>query len=312
MKHNLSSLFTVAVSIAIVITSSVATAQTTEFSMTPRQKGAQEPDTRPALIDVMLETSYTAAGEAKFRGVDFGDSNAYNVNLGLKTRTRLNQHWSIPLELRSQNLFLGSLVGVPIPEDIHTLQFSTGLNYRPNDRWMFMAMVSPKLYKFSDVGGNDIGVSGGLTAMWSYSPSLRFMFSLIYSPDSDIEVLPMVGIDWVINDQLNLHLMFPRPRLVYTPNDRWSFNVGADLNMMTFRTDDSLGTSIGLPQYNDTLGTYRDIRIGAGVAHRISKILSVKADIGYSVSRQIDYTGTDECVEFEPTPYAGLALNLSF
>jgi hypothetical protein len=72
--------------------------------------------------------------------------------------------------------------------------------------------------------------------------------------------------------------------------------------MVTFRTDDSLGTSVVLPQYNDALGTYRDIRIGAGVTHRISKTPSVKANLGYPVNRQIDCAGTDDRVELIPLP----------
>jgi len=312
MKKNLTILFAVAAAwIATVVTPPVATAQTTEFGTTPQRNEVREPGMRPP-FDVTLESSYTAAGKAKFRGTDFSDSDAYNVSLGMNTRATLNEHWSIPLELRSQNLFLGSPAGVPVPDNIHTLQFGTGLSYRPNDRWMFMARVSPTLYKFSDPGGNDIGVSGGLMAMWNYSPSLKFMFGVVFSPDSDLKVMPIAGLDWIINDQWDLRLMFPKPRLVYTPNDHWHFHVGADLNMATFRTGDSLGTSIGLPQYNDALGTYRDIRIGAGVGYRISKTLSVEADAGYSVNRQIDYTRIDECVEFDPAPYAGLSLRLSF
>jgi len=267
---------------------------------------------RPPLFDVTIEYSYTVAGKAKFRGTEFSDSDAYNVSLGLRTRAPLSKHWSIPLELRSQNFYIGRLPGVPVPEDIHTLQFGTGLSYRPNDQWTFMARVSPTLYKFSDLDGNDMGISGSLTAMWNYSPSLRFMFGVMFSPASDLKVMPLAGLDWAINDQLDFYLMFPKPRLIYTPNDHWSFHAGASLNMATFRTSDSLGTSIGLPQYNDALGTYRDIRIGAGVGYRINKTLSVEADVGYSVNRQINYTRIDERVEFDPAPYAGLRLRLSF
>ena len=312
MKNNLTILFAIAAAwIAAVVTSSVATAQTTEFGTTPQQNEVREPGMRPT-FDVTLESSYTAAGKAKFRGADFSNSDAYNVSLGMSTRAPLNEHWSIPLELRSQNFFLGSPAGVPIPENIHMLQFGTGLSYRLNDQWRFMAVVSPTLYKFNDVGGNDIGVSGRLTAMWNYSPSLKFMFGVVFSPDSDLKVMPMAGLDWAINDQLDLRLMFPKPRLIYTLNDHWSFHAGADFNMATFRTSDSLGTSIALPQYNDAIGTYRDIRIGAGVGYRINKTLSVEADAGYSVNRRIDYTRIDERVKFDPAPYAGLSLRQSF
>ena len=292
-----------------VITSLATTAKATDFGTTPQQNEGQEATMLPP-FDLTLESSYTAAGNTEFRGSKFGDSYAYNMGIGLSTRASLNEHWSLPLELKSQNLSLGSPAGVPVPADIHTLQFSTGLNYRPNDRWMFMARVSPELYNFSDINGNDIGVSGGITAMWNYSPSLKFMFGVNFSPDSDLKVMPMAGLDWAINDQWDLCLMLPKPRLIYTLDDHWSFHVGADLNMVTFRTSDSLGTSIGLPQYNDELGSYRDIRIGAGVSYRINRTMSVEADAGYSVNRQIDYTNIHESVMFDSAaPYVALHLN---
>jgi hypothetical protein len=298
--------------VTTTITPDVATAQTMDIGMSPQPPGGSEPGERPPLFDVTLESSYTADGKTKYDGANYGNSDAYNVNLGLSARTPLKKRWIIPLELRSQNLYLGTLAGAPLPDEIHTLQFGTGLGYRPDGYWMFMARVSPTLYKFNDTGRNDVGVSGGLTAMWNFSPELKFMFGVMFSPDSSIKVLPMAGFDWAINDQIDLRLMFPKPRLIYTPNDGWRFYVGADLNMATFRTSDSLGTSIGLPQYNDELGTYRDIRIGTGVGYHFSKTISVEADAGYSVSRQTDYTRIDERVEFDPAPYLRLGLRMSF
>lgn len=313
MKCNLTIIFVIATAwFATVVTPSAVIAETTEYDMTTQQNEVREPGMRPPLYDVTLESSYTAAGNTKFRGTNFGDSDAYSISLGLSTRVQLNEYWSIPLSLRSQNLVLGSIAMAPVPDLINTLQFGTGLSYRPNDRWMFMALVSPTLYKFSDFGGNDIGVTGGVTAMWIYSPSLKFMAGVMFSPDGEYKVLAMAGLDWAIYDQLDLRLLFPKPGLVYTPNDQWSLRVGADLNIAIFRTSDSLGTDIGLPRYNDALGSYRDIRIGAGAGYRISKNLSVDVNGGYSVYRQIYYIRIDERVRFDPAPYASLGLRLSF
>ncbi len=295
-----------------VTTPAVAIAEEMETGVSPQQQSVREQKARSQLFDVTMESSYTAAGETKFRGTTFDDSDAYNISLDLNSRITLNQHWMVPFELKSRNLELGALTGVPIPDGIHTLQFGTGLGYTPSDRWMFMARIAPTLYKFSDVSGNDMGFSGSLTATWKYNPSLKFMFGVIASPDSDIKVLPIAGLDWIISDQLDLRLMLPKPQLIYTPNDRWRFHVGAELNTAIFRTSDSLGTSIGLPQYNDEIGNYRDIRIGTGICYRFSKSISMEADVGYSVNRQIDYTEIDETVEFASAPYAGLGLRVNF
>lgn len=263
-------------------------------------------------IQSQIESSYTAAGKAEFLGTKSGDSDAFNTRLNVFAPLPLSEKWIVPLGLGTENLFLDSVGGVPVPDDIHTLSFNTGLGHRLNDDWMIMGMASATLYKFSDVGANDFGFSGGINAMWRYSPSLTWRFGFMASPDSDIPVLPMVGVDWQINEQFNLRLLFPQPRLTYQPNERWNFYTGMNMVGSTFRASESLGDSIGLSQYNDALGTYRDIRLGGGVGYQLTKRFSIEVEAGYSVSRQIDYTRIDEKVEFDPAPYFRLGLRVGF
>jgi hypothetical protein len=267
---------------------------------------------RPRLLQVNMDSSYTASGKAKFLGTKSGDSGAASMSAAVFAPLPLNEKWIIPLGLMSQNIWLDSVPGAPVPDQIHTLGFNTGLGYRLNDDWMIMGMFNPTLYKFSDVGGNDIGLSGGINAMWRYSPSLTLMFGLMVSPDSDLKVLPMIGADWRINEEWDLRLMFPQPRLIYQPDEHWSFHFGANMVGTTFRSSDTLGNSISLPQYNDALATYRDIRVGGGVGYQFSKTFRLEVEAGYSVSRQIDYTRIDETVNFDPAPCVRLGLNIGF
>jgi hypothetical protein len=197
----------------------------------------------PPLLGAMVDTSYTASGKAKFLGQKSGDSGAFNASVNLFAPLPLNEKWIVPLGLGSQNIFLNSVSGVPVDEAIHTLSFNTGLGYRLNDDWMIMGMFNPTLYKFSDVGGNDIGFSGGINALWQSSPSLKWMFGIMVAPDSDIPVLPMVGVDWQIDKAWELRLMFPQPRLIYKADDHWNYYGGLNLVGATFRSSDTLGTS---------------------------------------------------------------------
>ena len=81
MKNNLTILFALAIAwLAAVVTPSVATAQTPELATDLQQNEVRGPGMRPP-IDVTLESSYTAAGKVKFRGTEFGNSDAYNVSL---------------------------------------------------------------------------------------------------------------------------------------------------------------------------------------------------------------------------------------
>lgn len=297
----------------------VATAQqatTTRFEVIRPSPGEGKPDDGPPLLDVKLDTSYTVAGETKFRGGKFGDSGALNVNLSASTfvpLSKTSEKWMLPFDLQSQNLYLDSLTGVPLPNRINTLEFSTGLACKPNDQWMFMARISPTLYKFEDIGANDIGISGGLMVEWEYSPSVKWMFGLMAQSDNDLPVIPFVGVDWKISEKWELELMLIKPRVIYTLNDQWKFNAGMGMNFgTTFRTSDTLGTSVGLPRYNDALGSYSDMRFGLGAEYQLNKSWSFEAEAGYSINREIDYRNIDKKVKFDDAPYFRLGLKFEF
>ncbi|GFO55453.1 hypothetical protein GMSM_24600 [Geomonas sp. Red276] len=298
--------------IAAGLAPSVVIAETAEYGMTMAQTPPREPPPRPPAFNLTLDSSYTASGKANFRGADHGESGAYSLRMGIGSRVPLPGGWSVPLELRWQSLYLGTLTGVPIPGNINTLHVGTGLGYRPHDTWSFVILATPTLYKFKDLGRQDVGLSGAATAVWNYSPSVKYAFGIIFAPDSDLQVLPVAGVDWRINDRLDLRLMFPKPRLIYTPDDHWRAHAGVDFNMVTFRCDDRFGDSIDQPQYNRALATYRDIRTGAGLGYRFGKALSVEAEGGYSVDRQINYRRVGERVRFAPAPYATVGLRLVF
>lgn len=286
-------------------------AQTTDLMTLPVLPPGTNGVPQPAL-NVLVESAYTGRGETSFQGTDARKSDAFSASVSLSSRVDLDTDWQVPLGLSTHHVFLDAVPGLPVPEDIHTLQLSAGLSYRLSEQWLLMGRVSPTLYKFEDIGGNDFGASGTLTAVWSYRPTLKFLFGLMVSPDSDLEILPLAGLDWNINDQYTLRLVYPRPRLIYRWDERLSLHVGANIHSVTFRTDDQLGTDIGLPAYDDALATYRDIRLAAGAGYALNPALRLEGEIGYSVNRRIEYTRWDESVRFDPAPYVRLSLMMRF
>jgi hypothetical protein len=293
-----------------VIGATVAHAQP-DFLLMPPPKGGVETN-RPPLIQTMLNTSFTAEGKTKYQGAKQGNSGAFNVDLGANGMFPLNEDWMLPLDLMSQNYWLESVPGTPVPIHINTLGFGAGLGCRAVENWMFIARISPLFYRLYDVNSDDVGVAGGLMAMWNYSPTFQFMFGIMVAPDSDLPVLPMAGMNWRINEQWDLSLMFPQPRLTFQPNEHWRFYAGVNINGTTFRTSNALGNDIGNARYNNALGTYRDVRFGGGIGYTLNQNVRVEAEAGYSISRQIDYTDLDTTVKFDPAPYVRIGINVGF
>jgi len=271
-----------------------------------------EPPTSKGGFQGNVNSGYVAGSNPKFLGTKLSSSDAFNLNFDAGTRMMLNEKWFLRFGLGLDNTFLNQVSGAPIPESINTLRLTTGLGYRLNDQWTLSASVSPSLYRFEDVGGNTFGVSGMALVMYHANPSLTWTFGIIVSPNSDIPLLPVVGVRWLINDDFTLKVEVPQTRLTYRLDSKWTFYGGAEMNSSTFRAAEDLGTKTGFPQYNNALGSYRDVRVGVGAGYEITRSLFAEIDGGYSVYRRIEYTRIDESVDFEPAPYVRLGLSIRF
>lgn len=267
----------------------------------------------PPLLEASLSSSYSLPGEARVGGAKLGDSDAKNLALNVRGGVPIDEHWMGSWGLGSQNIFLGSIAGAPIPKRINTINLNIGAGYRFNERWMVSGMVGSTLYRFDDAGGDTFGFSGGVVAMYQPNAALRWSLGLMVAPDSDVEVLPVVGVRWLINDQFTLELGIPKTRLSYRADPRWTLYTGLDMVGTTFRTDENFGSAtVGSRRYDNALATYRDIRLGAGASCEITEGLHAEIEAGGSVYRRIDYSDLDQHVEFDPAPYVRLGLDLRF
>ena len=256
--------------------------------------------------------SYDAPGATRFQGTHLARSDAYTANVGVSGQLTLDEKWFVRLGIRSDNYFLDAVSGAPIPDGMHTLRFNTGLGYHYNDQWTLTGLFSPALYRFMNVGGDEIGFSGGVLAAYQASPDWLWTFGILISPDSDVPVLPVVGLRWRINADYSLEVGVPNTRLIYQLAPQWSLYTGLDLTGTTFRTAADLGAKAGFPQYGNTLATYRTIRLGVGVTGRLVAGWRTELEAGYSVYRQINYTDLNQSVDFDPAPYVRLGLSCRF
>jgi opacity protein-like surface antigen len=280
-------------------TNSVAVSSSAAFKQDFLWSSAQ---TNRLRIGVYLDYGYVAPGTVDYSGANDHKSDAQSINLALSTEFPLNERWFLPVVVGSENLFLGSVDGVPIPERVHVARVNAGVGYRFAENWTLAAGVGPVLYRFEDVEGDDVGVSGGLRATYRVGPNLILNFGMAFNPDSDVPVLPVLGARWTVQTNLDLNLMFPRTGVIYRVAPRVSLFVGAGLGGATFRTDNAFGTEIGDPRFNHELATYWDVRAGVGVEYQLSRAFAVSLEGGYSVWRELDYKEIDETVRFKPAP----------
>jgi opacity protein-like surface antigen len=260
-----------------------------------------------------LSTEYSsvAAGGVNFNGVK-GNSGAQSADASLTSEVPLNESWFIPMGVSSHNFFLGTVPGAPIPNQINTLGLNAGLGYHLNDQWTFAVTAGPRFYRLDDIESSGIGIGGSVRAVYKCRPDLMFAFGIAVDPDRDVPVLPGAGVRWDIRTNLTLSVMFPRSGLDYRLNSKLSLFVGFDGEFTVFRAENDQGDKIGMSQFNNGLGTYRDFHVGVGAEYRIFRGFSASVEGGYSFDRELDYQRIDQTVKFDSAPYVQVGFRYRF
>jgi hypothetical protein len=124
-------------------------------------------------------------------------------------------------------------------------------------------------------------------------------------------VAPGGGIIWIFSDKLRLQGVFPRPALIYQPNDDWEFRITGELNYTSFRTDDVLTTERKLQLHNAVV-QYSEDRAGVQVAYSGLKPFKLIAGAGVTVERNFDFFRAHQSKRTDPAPYIRIAAEAKF
>jgi len=120
---------------------------------------------------------------------------------------------------------------------------------------------------------------------------------------------PGGGIIWLINDKMRLEGVFPRPALVYEPNDQWQFRVAGELLFDSFRTDDVVTPEFEL---HHAVVQYSEIRFGFEAKYTLLNKIRAFAGAGATVRRKFEFFRADESATTDPAPYVKLGLEAKF
>jgi len=128
----------------------------------------------------------------------------------------------------------------------------------------------------------------------------------------DPPVAPGGGIIWLFSDKLRLQGVFPRPALIYQPNDDWDFRITGELNYTSFRTDDVLTTERKL-QLHNAIVQYSEDRAGVQIGYCGFKPFKLIAGAGVTVERNFDFFRANQSKRTDdPAPYIRVAAEAKF
>jgi hypothetical protein len=126
-------------------------------------------------------------------------------------------------------------------------------------------------------------------------------------------VLPGIGLRWKFATDWVLNGVPPTPRIEYSMTKSLTLYAGADLRSSSYRMGDDFGRSHGIPQLDDAVVDYTEIRVGAGATWKINSVVTMQIESGCVLVDQFDFHRDD--VRFRSTetpPYGGISLKAAF
>jgi len=272
------------------------------------------------------ETVYTGSSDYHdYRG-KFGDSDSLYNDISYSHRFLITGNWYLRLGAEYERFDFGgdnganhfSPTGMVIggnnglPDHLQTIHALVAYEYIFKDHAGAGIELDPGVYFEDHASGDAFDLPW---KVWVTFPLKKDKIFGVIGAGGSINSNPIAapggGLIWLFTDHFRLEGVFPKPALVYNPNDDWEFRVAADLFYESYRTDDVVTNAAKL-QVHDPIVQYSEIRAGGMVTYSHFKPFDLTLDVGCSIRRQFDFFRAEASVHDDPAPYVRFAIEAKF
>jgi hypothetical protein len=255
------------------------------------------------------ETTYTFNSDFKESKLGDGDS-IYN-DFSYDHRFLITGNWYFRAGVEYERYdFGGSDNG--LPDHLQAASGHLALEYVVKDFPGISIELDPGVYFQNNVSSDAFDIPGKAYVTFPLKKDKIFaVVALGWGIYQDPPVAPGGGIIWIFSDQLRLQAVFPKPALVYQPNDDWEFRIMGELNYTSFRTDDVLTTEQKL-QLHNAIVQYSEDRAGVQIGYTGIKHAKLIAGAGVTVERNYDFFRAHQSKRMDPAPYVKIGAEVKF
>jgi len=255
------------------------------------------------------ETTYTFDSDFKESKLGHGDS-LYN-DFSYDHRFLITGKWYFRAGVEYDRYDFGGTDN-GLPDHLQTASAHLALEYVVKDFAGISIELDPGVYFQDNVTWDAFDIPAKAYVTFPLKKDKIFaVVALGGSIYQDPPVAPGGGIIWIFSDKLRLQGVFPRPALIYQPNDDWEFRITGELNYTSFRTDDVLTTERKLQLHNAVV-QYSEDRAGVQIAYSGLKPLKLIVGAGVTVERDFDFFRANQSKRTDPAPYIRIAAEAKF
>lgn len=255
------------------------------------------------------ETTYTF--DSDFRESKLGHGDSLYDDFSYDHRFLITGKWYFRLGVEYERYDFGGTDN-GLPDHLQGAYAHLALEYVVKDHAGISVEIDPGVYFQDNVEWDAVDVPGKAFVTFPLKKDKVFAtVGIGWGAFQDPVVAPGGGITWLISDKLRLQAVFPKPALVYQPNDDWEFRILGELNYLGARTDDVVTTERKLQVHNAVV-QYSEYRAGAQIAYSGFKYLKLIAGAGATVERDFDFYRIHQSKRTDPAPYVRVGAELKF
>ena len=257
------------------------------------------------------ETTFTGKSDFKeYRGA-FGDGNSLYNDLSYAHRFLITGNWYLRVGAEYERFDFGGTDN-GLPDHLQTIHALLAYEYIYKDHAGAGIEIDPGPYFQNHINSDSIDVPW---KVWVTFPLKKDKIFGVIGAGGSINSNPIAapggGLIWLFSDHLRLEGVFPKPALVYNPNDDWEFRLAGNLFYESYRTDDVITPARKLQVHNAVV-QYSEDRAGFQVTYSHFKPLDITVDIGCMIRRDFDFFRAEAAVKTDPAPYVRLAIEAKF
>jgi hypothetical protein len=257
------------------------------------------------------ETTYTGSSDFQdYRG-KFGSGDSVYNDFSYLHRFHITGNWYLRAGVEYERFDFGGTDN-GLPDHLQTIHALLGYEYIVHDHAAAGIRIEPGPYFENDVTGDSIDAPW---KVWVTFPLKKDKIFAVIGAGGAINSNPIAapggGIIWLFTDHLRLEGVFPKPALVYSPNDDWEFRLAGNLFYESYRTDD-ITTPARKLRVDRPVVQYSEDRAGLQVTYSHFKPFDLTLDVGCTFRRDFDFFRAEASVKTDPAPYVRLAVGAKF
>src|SRR6266511_6494 len=199
-----------------------------------------------------------------------------------------------------------------LPDHLQTIHALLALEYIVKDHAGAGIEIDPGPYFQSNITGDSIDIPWKVWVTFPLKKDKIFgVIGLGGGIYQNPAVAPGGGLIWLFTDKFRLEGVFPKPALVYNPNDDWEFRILGNLFYESYRTDDVITPERKLQVHNAVV-QYNEDRAGAQIKYSGFKPFKITLGGGCTLRRDFEFFRAEASAKTRPAPYVQVDIEAKF